>query len=84
MISYWELLWLRRQHLKRETTYGKFPDEGYCNITIGAHARHTLEFTGSEYFDAAQTVREFGKIYLKLYVVGRRKLMLLKVYDAST
>jgi hypothetical protein len=80
MISYWELLWLERRRLKHKVMYGRFPDAGYCNITIGAHSRHILGFTESEYFDAARTVEKFGDIYLRLYVVGRHKPMLLKVY----
>jgi hypothetical protein len=84
MISYWELLWLKRRWPMRNVRYGRFPDDGYCNITIGAHSRHNLKFTESEYFSASRTVKEFGAIYLRLHVVWRRKPMLLKVYDAST
>ena len=81
MISYWELLWQRRRFLKLETTSGRFPQEGYCNITINAHARYTLEFTEEEYFDWGHAAAKMGKLYLKLHIVGRRDPVLLKVYD---
>ena len=81
IISYWELLWLKRRYLRLQTNHGTFPNEGYCNITIGAHSRHTLVFSEQEYFDAHQTTADFGNIYLRLHVVGRRKPILLKVYE---
>ena len=38
--------------MARKVTSGPFPDEGYCDITIPAHGRHTLEFDGAEYFES--------------------------------
>ena len=83
MISYWELIWRRRRHLKFETTPGRFPQEGYSSITIGAHERHTLEFVEEEYFDWGPTTAKMGKLYLKLHIVGRRRPVLLKVYHPN-
>jgi hypothetical protein len=82
MISYWELLWIKRQLFRRETTGGRFPpEEGYCNITIPAHGRHILRFEDSEYFEWGASAISKGKLYLKLHVVGRRKALTLKIYD---
>ena len=82
MISYWELLWQRRRFLKWEVTGGKFPNEGYCNITIGAHSRHTLTFEGEDYFEwSGASIITKGQLYLKLYVIGRNRPILLKVYN---
>jgi hypothetical protein len=83
MISNWELLWRRRRVFKCEITGGRFLQEGYYNITIAAHGRHTLEFTGQEYFDWGRATVKMGKLYLNLYVVGRRSPVLLKVYDPN-
>ena len=83
MICYWELLWQRRRLLKLETVNGRFPQKGYCNITIGAHARHTLEFTEQEYFDWGRAAVKMGKLYLKLHIAGRRNPVLLKVYEPN-
>jgi hypothetical protein len=60
MISYWELLWRRRRYLKLETTNGRFPQEGYCNITIGPHARHTLDPRGEAVPDDPTGAYDFG------------------------
>ena len=80
MISYWELLWIKRRYLIRETTGGRFPNEGYCDITIPAHGRHVLFFEDKEYFDVWQLAAK-GKLYLKLFIVGRRRALTLKIYD---
>jgi hypothetical protein len=83
MISYWELLWRKGSYVNSETTSGRFPNEGYCEITIPAHGRHVLEFDGDEYFERGWASIAKGKLYLKLYVVGRRWGLMLKVYDPS-
>lgn len=84
MISYWELLWIRRARFISEVTDGRFPtDEGYCNITIPAHARHVLEFDGSEYFEWGSSAISNGTLYIKLHVVGRRNPLTLRVYNPS-
>jgi hypothetical protein len=80
MISYWELLWLKRNWLKAQVTDGKFPDEGYCEITLGGHSRHKLIIQHLVWGREAITK---GKLYLRLHIVGRRKPVLLKVYDPS-
>jgi hypothetical protein len=51
--------------MARKVTSGPFPDEGYCDITIPAHGRHTLEFDGAEYFEwgrSAQRQALFGAL----------------------
>ncbi|WP_316235305.1 MULTISPECIES: hypothetical protein [unclassified Bradyrhizobium] len=84
MISYWELLWVKRHHLKIETTGGRFPtDEGYCSITIPEHGRHILTFDDAEYFDWGHSTTNKRKLYLKLHIVGRRKPLTLSVYDPN-
>lgn len=84
MISYWELLWIKQRHLRKETTGGRFPpDEGYCSITILGHGRHVLTFDDAEYFDWGQSTTSKGKLYLKLHIVGRRRPLTLQVYDPN-
>jgi hypothetical protein len=82
MISYWELLWIKRHHFKREMTDVRFPaDKGYCNITIPARGPHGLRFGESEYFEWGASAISKGELYLKLHVVGRHKVLTLKIYD---
>ena len=80
MISYWELLLQKRKFLRRETLNGRFPDEGYCNITIAAHSRHTLHFKDQQSFPWGQSTLDGSVWYLKLHIVGRSKPICLKVY----
>ncbi len=84
MISYWELLWIKRRRVTRETTGGRFPDEGYCDITIPAHGRHVLKFDDEEYFDWGHSTIPKGKLYLRLDIIGRRRPLTLKIYDPSS
>ena len=81
MISYWELLWVTREFCRRKTVYGMFPNEGYCDITVGGHSRHILRFQGAEYFPWRTEDAIRGKIYLKLYIVGRRRPLWLYVNE---
>lgn len=81
MISYWELLWVRRSFFRIVVNDGEFPDEGYCNITIGPHSRHVLNFRDQHHFAMGRLSSRKEKLYLKLYVVGRRRPVWLQVYN---
>jgi hypothetical protein len=81
MVSYWELLWLRRRNFRKIITDGRFPDEGYCNIIIGPHARYILNFRDRQHFEWGRSVVDKGTLYLKLHVVGRHRPVSLRVYD---
>src|ERR1700675_1489295 len=65
MVSYWELLMIRKAWCRRHIVNGRFPNEGYCNLTIGPHSRHTLPFKGKEHF--AWPSAEATHLYLKLH-----------------
>lgn len=81
MISYWELLWVRRKCVRTTINYGEFPDEGYCNITVGPHSRHVLSFKDQHHFMQGHPAARKGKLYLRLHVVGRRRPVWLYVYN---
>lgn len=81
MISYWELLWVRRNCFRTKINYGEFPDEGYCNITVGPHSRYVLSFREQHHFIQGRPTEREGKLYLKLYIVGRRRPIWLSVYN---
>lgn len=83
MINYWELLWLKRYVFWMKTVDGRFPDEGYCKITIKAHDRYVLLFEGKQYFRVGTSTIKKGKLYLKLYIVGQNKPSYYKVYDPN-
>ncbi|MGQ3047829.1 MAG: hypothetical protein ACT6RD_15400 [Brevundimonas sp.] len=75
LVTYWELFWAERLFGWTLFERGEaYPEEGYCNITIGAHNRHQFDFSGSNWF---KTVNEIDgrrvKLYLRLYVAGRKR-----------
>ena len=80
MVSYWELLLRKRRFFCRETLKGRFPNEGYCDITIGAHSRHVLHFEDEEYFPWGVSEMEGAVWWLKLHILGRGRPVWLKVY----
>lgn len=84
MISYMELLWVKRRFFKRVTTDRKDGKDGICDITIGSYGRHTLAFDGHDYFEWGHATIKFGKLYLKLHIVGRSKPVWLKIYDPNS
>jgi hypothetical protein len=81
MISYWALLWLQRRWGRWIITNAKFPDEGDLNVTIAPFSQHVLSFEDATHFDWGASAVHKGKIWLKLYVVGRRRPVWLLVYD---
>ena len=63
----------KRSYSSSETTSGPSPDEGYCDITIPAHRRYTLEFDGAEYFEwgrSAQRQASFIWSFMSSVVAG--------------
>jgi len=85
MISYWELLLDRREGWvrRRRVVNGRFPNEGYCNITVGAHSRHALTFKGKDHFEWGAQLPSGTKIHLVVHVVGRRRPVRLLVYPRA-
>jgi hypothetical protein len=80
MVSYWELHLRKRKGFRVETVSGRFPNEGYCNITIGAHSRHVLSFEDEEYFSWGVSEQDGAVWWLKLHIVGRGRPVWLRVY----
>ncbi len=81
MLSYWELLWVKGPWWRSRVTDEKYPDEGYCGVTINPHSRHVLKFEGLEKFSWGKKAEAKGVLYLKLHAAGRRRPLWLKVYD---
>lgn len=80
MVSYWELELNKRRLLRNTVVNGRYPNEGYCNITIGGHSRHVLKFDDQDWFEWGPAKLAGGAWYLKLHIVGRRLPMVFKVY----
>jgi hypothetical protein len=82
MLTYWELYWLEPRPIFKTTIVGgRTPNAGYCNITIAAQSRHTLEFADKEWFPIPQVnLAHSCKLVLFLHVVGRRRPLRLTVW----
>lgn len=86
LITYWELIWARRiLWFNIFELGGEYPDEGYCDITIPAHARHMMPFREENHF---KTKREIDghrvALYLKLYLAGKSRPVWLRVWKSNS
>ena len=80
MVSYWELCLVKKNLLRSTTIRSEHPGEGYCDITIGSHARYTLVFDGENWFPWGGKSLEGGVWYIKLFTAGKRKPTVKRVY----
>ena len=86
LISYWELIWVKRVRLfQKKLTYEMTPDpdDAYYTTTIGPHSTHTWHFSEGDFFLWGPSQVSKGQLYLKLYILGRRRPRWLKVYDPA-
>ncbi len=79
-ISYWELLWLERKLFKWKHNKVISPDEYFGDLKIDGHSSTTLHFSNTDYFDWGVNSLDKSKIYLRLYLAGKRKPILKKVF----
>ena len=76
-IYYFDLVWVPRSlgfrmRIFRKIVRDESPLEAdYCNITVSPHGQATLPFSEADHF--AWGVRLKEDIYLRLWLVGRRK-----------
>lgn len=82
LVTYWELVWADRQFgITRFERGQAYPDEGYCNITIGAHDRHRFPFGGEDWFRPVDKIEGHPvKLYLRLFVAGRKNALWLMAW----
>ena len=82
MVTYWELFWASRWLGRTWFDRGEaWPEEGSYDVTIPPHSRHQLNFAGQSYFKFRNEID--GRkvhLYLKLYLVGRKKPVILFLY----
>lgn len=83
LIGYWELFWRKQHNFRKLDKPVEFPDEGYCNITIKPHSRHTINFAGIHHFEWGHSTISNGRLYINLHISGRSKPLSLLVYDPS-
>ena len=79
ILSYWELLLLSGHWPFRIESNSVTPQEDARDTRIEAHSSLTLAFSGQEHFDWGVEALRGRRIYLRLYIAGRRPV-LRKVY----
>ncbi|TIL40233.1 hypothetical protein [Mesorhizobium sp.] len=82
MVNYWVLEWSKRRWWrKRQVVSTIEPEHGGGSFTISPHSRYALGFADADYFDWGYKTRPGQKLWIKLHIAGRRKPVLLKVFD---
>ncbi len=79
ILSSWELLWFSGRWPFWKQVDSLTPPWDAGDTRIEAHSSLTLTFTGQNHFDCGVKALEGRRIYLRLYIAGRRAV-LRKVY----
>ena len=79
ILSHWELLWVSGRWPFRTESNLTSPQGDSGDIHIAAHSSLTLTFQGQEHFDWGERARKGRRIYVRLWIAGRRPI-LRKVY----
>ena len=82
IVTYWELQWVtgRWPLLKRQAF--TWADEFSHDIRIDAYSSQQFLFAGSEYFPWGKSQLGDRSIHLKLYIAGKKRPVLQKVYGS--
>ena len=76
------VIWFIKHFYPLRTTDSKFPDDFPINMTVKAHDLYILRFEEEHRFFWGPSIKTKGILYLNLYVLGRNKPIMLKVYDS--
>ena len=80
LLSYWELLHGSRIWPFQKFTGFESPSQDVSDIRIEPHSSKTFLFSDADYFSLSPKSLKGRKIYMRLYIVGRRPF-LKKVFD---
>jgi hypothetical protein len=83
LVSHWELVWRKGLLWREKRTLEEESDFDGGVLKIDAHDHMTLSFVDSHYFQWGQAQAVKGKLYLKLWIAGRRGFKWLMVYDPT-
>lgn len=80
IVTYWELLFCERKGLKWIPYKNENPAEDTCDICIQGHTSKILNFSGPDYFDWGHKALGGKRLYLKMYIAGKRRPVKHLVY----
>jgi hypothetical protein len=80
IVTYWELLFCMREGIKWVSYRNENPAEFTRDIFIQGHTSKKLNFRGTDYFDWGYKALEGKRLYLILYIAGKRKPVKRLVY----
>ncbi|WP_297529398.1 hypothetical protein [Thiohalobacter sp.] len=75
ILSYWELLYGSGKWPFRKLEEIESPGPDACDIRIDPHSSKTFTFAEENYFDWGLKTLKGRKIYMRLYVAGRRPVV---------
>jgi hypothetical protein len=78
LINHYELIWLKRKWGRTISSLEVCSEE--CNIDLLPHARKVLKFSGEDQFDTGYRTEAHGKLYIRLYLLGKRAPVTKLVY----
>lgn len=86
MVQNWKLLWVKKRRLRKdiikELTFDDEPE--LCGINIGAHSRHSIYFQDQDHFEWGFRTKAYGKLYIQVFIVEKKRPTTLLVYDPNT
>lgn len=80
IVAYWELRWEKRKGWRREFKGCESADWDDPHFVIDGFSTHILRFQEARWFSTSEAARQKGKLYILLYISGRRKPLRLFVY----
>lgn len=83
LITYWELYWGRVKGfgMDRGTSVAEKDFEDSSVLTLAPHSHHTWTFAEQNHFAWGYKMAPRGNLYIELSVVGRRRPLVLHVYN---
>lgn len=80
MITHWELVWRERHFPRWKESSLDNPGEDYGDIRVNAHSSITMQFREQRHFSTSHDVVAGRKIFIRLFIAGRSRPILRRVY----
>lgn len=81
IVTYWKLLFCEKKDFKWVPYRNENPAEDTNDIYITGHSSVKLNFSGSDYFACGHKALDGKRLYLNLYIAGKRTPVKKLVYE---